>query len=268
MVITELIGGIGNQLFQYAAARSLAYSRAINLKLDLSAFENYKLHQYSLQHFNIPASIAVAADLRQTSYVFHEKSFHFDPHFEKLPSSVLLKGYWQSEKYFSAIEDVIRKDLQIQIPLQGLNKSTADHIHSCQSVSLHIRRGDYVTNAHTMAYHGLCDLAYYDKCIYAISQQVTHPHFFIFSDDPDWAMANLKIAHDTTYVTHNNAETNYEDLRLMSLCQHQIIANSTFSWWGAWLNTSNTKIVIAPKNWFKSAALNTADLIPDSWMVI
>jgi len=267
MIIVNLIGGIGNQLFQYAAARYLSHLKSVELKLNLSAFETYKLHRYSLRNFNIKAGVASAEEVSDSSFIYHEKSFNFDPQLKELPSDVLLKGYWQSEKYFLEIEQLIREELQILIPLRALNKAAADEIQDTQSVSLHIRRGDYVTNEDTLAYHGICDLAYYDRGIKMISARVAKPHFFIFSDDPEWAMQNLKTGYNTTYVTHNNAETNYEDLRLMSLCQHQIIANSTFSWWGAWLNMNREKIVIAPKKWFNKPALNAADLIPRSWIV-
>lgn len=268
MVIVDLTGGIGNQLFQYSAGRYLSYIKNTGLSLNLSGFESYKLHKYSLQHFNIQACAITQNDFNPDIFTYEEKSFTFDKHFEDVSSEVLLKGYWQSEKYFSAIEDIIRSDLQLNLPLSGLNRVLADEILSAMSVSIHIRRGDYNSNINTFNYHGICDLDYYERAIQIIGSNIRQPHFFVFSDDPEWATENLKTGFKTTFITHNDADTNFEDLRLMSLCKHHIIANSTFSWWGAWLNNKRTKIVIAPKKWFNNAGSDTTDLIPDQWMSV
>ena len=268
MIIARLTEGLGNQLFQYAAARYLSYIQQTDLKIDVLYFEHYILHKYSLHNFNIKASIASPEEVYTIDNEYKEKAFNFDPDLANSPSDTLLKGYWQSEKYFSKIKDLIREDFQITFPLLGLNKMVADMIRSSNAVCLHIRRGDYVTNATTNKYHGVCDLNYYERCIQIISEKISNPHFFVFSDDPEWSMKNINTRHETTFVTHNNADTNFEDLRLMSLCKHNIIANSTFSWWGAWLNHHKDKIVLAPKNWFNEADSNTVDLIPDNWQRI
>ena len=290
MIITKLIGGLGNQLFQYAVARCLALKRNTELKIDMSSFKEYTLRRYSLSHFNIIENIASEAEInllktetatfleRLTSKVLRkpflfqsdicERYHHYDPEIMKLPNNSYLDGYWQSEKYFQAIADIIRSDFTIKKEPDAINKEYAEKITSSTSVSIHIRRGDYVENPSASRIHGTCDLGYYCRSLEYISSQITSPHFFIFSDDPEWASSNLIIPYLSTYVTHNDALNYVEDFRLMRLCKHHIIANSSFSWWGAWLCNNKDKIVIAPNKWFNVASRNTKDLIPDPWIRI
>lgn len=148
------------------------------------------------------------------------------------------------------------------------NEQVAQNILSVNAVSLHVRRGDYVSNLTINQFHGTCSLEYYNQAIAQIAKKVETPHFFVFSDDPEWVKSNLKIDYSITIVDHNNADKNYEDIRLMSLCKHHIIANSSFSWWGAWLCRNPNKIVIAPLKWFNDKSINTTDLIPDGWIKI
>ena len=138
-------------------------------------------------------------------------------------------------------------------------------ISQTNSVSLHIRRGDYVSNQKTNQTHGTCDLDYYQRCITEIEKEVENPYFFVFSDEIEWVKENLKINHPAEYVDQNTGDKSYEDMRLMSQCKHNVIANSSFSWWGAWLNSYPDKIVFAPKRWFASDKHNTKDLIPEGW---
>jgi len=291
MIIVKIIGGLGNQLFQYAFGRYIAQKNGTDLKIDILGFKEYKLHKYSLRHFNIQELIAsqdeVAAIAGRKQNIWEraimqvlnkppkfpqtyieEKHFHFDPDIMNLPDDVYLDGYWQSEKCFAGIEPVIRQEFTIKTPQTGKDKELAERMASCESVSLHIRRGDYVSNSNTNRMHGTCKLEYYYHSVEVLTQAVKSPHFFIFSDDPDWASNNLSLPYPTILVTHNGIDKNYEDLRLMSQCKHHIIANSTFSWWGAWLNPNKEKTVIAPKKWFRDKAKSTKDLIPDSWIRI
>ncbi len=289
MIIVKLIGGLGNQLFQYAAARRISYLNRIPLKLDISEFIRYKLHKYSLMHFNIIEEMATPAEIQafkpqsffprlafrylssfnmlSRSYVM-ERHFHFDPALLKINHGVYLDGYWQSEKYFLDIEEVIRKELSVKTPPDAGNEQMMERIRNEAAVSLHIRRADYVTNNHTLAVHGCCSLDYYHHAVTLMAEKVESPHFFIFSDDPAWAKSNLQLPFQVTFVTHNGPDKNYEDLRLMSLCRHNILANSTFSWWGAWLNAHPDKMVIAPKKWFNTEAINPKDLLPEDWIKI
>jgi len=292
MVIVKLMGGLGNQMFQYAAARRLAYVHGSPLKLDLRWFSDIvevnTSREYALDIFAIQEDFATREEvealtarkqvfverliakvmwrkpLAVPSYI-REKQFYFDPAILSLPDNVYLEGYWQSEKYFAEIEDIIRKEFTVKTDQAGQNRKLAEMIASSESVSLHIRRGDYVSNPETNKYHGTRDLDYYSRCVEQLTETVKNPHFFIFSDDRDWSSDNLKLPCPTILVDHNGVDKGYEDLRLMSQCKHHIIANSSFSWWGAWLNKNPDKIVIAPKKWFNISEHNTEDLIPKKW---
>jgi hypothetical protein len=290
MIIVKLKGGLGNQLFQYAVARHIAEIHKTFLKIDISLFETYKLHAYSIGPFNIQENFASPEEvmaltvrklgiterairrvLRRSpkfapTYIM-EKHFYCDPDILNLPDGVYLDGYWQSEKYFADIAGIIRQEFTVKTPQTGKNKELAERMASCESVSLHIRRGSYTIPPYNSV-HGTCSLDYYHRCVEYLSQKVKNPHFFIFSDEPEWARDNLKLHYPTTLVDHNSADKDYEDLRLMSQCKHHIIANSTFSWWGAWLNQNPEKIVLVPKRWFKSGDYDTKDLIPDKWIKV
>lgn len=279
-----MIGGLGNQLFQYAAGRRVAHVNNALLKIDISPFSKYTLHKFSLHPFNISAGIATPNEIASITNVWQrvsslykpyylrpivkEQFFHFDPNILDLSGDVYLDGFWQSEKYFKDVEGLIRNELSIKIKLDAENRSIADEISNSKAISLHVRRGDYVNNLKTNEVHGTCSLEYYSEATDVIAKQIPNPHFFIFSDDPVWVQKNLKIDYATTYVTNNDADKNYEDLRLMSLCRHHIIANSSFSWWGAWLNKSLEKIVVAPKKWFGITERNSKDLIPEGWIIL
>lgn len=290
MIIVRLKGGLGNQLFQYALGRHLAEIHKSVLKIDISFFETYELHTYSLWPFNIQENIASPDEVltlparrigiveraatrllrrppKLASTHIQEKYFHFDPEILNLPDGVYLDGYWQSEKYFADIFEILQKEYTVKTLPAGKDKELAGRILSCESVSLHIRRGSYLLPPYN-AFHGTCSLNYYLRCVEYLTQYVKHPHFFIFSDEPPWAYDNLKFPYPTTYVDHNDADKDYEELRLMSLCKYQIIANSTFSWWGAWLNANPEKIVLVPERWFNDSTVDTKDLIPESWVKI
>ncbi len=279
MVIVQLVGGLGNQLFQYAAARRLANIHGACLKLDISAFERYTLHSYHLSHFCIIENIATTDDIVQVTgnnflaqdsrgLVIREQFFNFNPDLLELPDNVYLMGYWQSEKYFADIKDIIRSEFSVKHELDPINREIADCIQNCASVSLHIRRGDYINNPHTNSVHGTCSMEYYRRCVLEMAEKVHKPHFFIFSDDPEWVAKNIILDYPMTLIDHNGPARDYEDLRLMSMCQHNIVANSTFSWWGAWLNPNPNKIIFAPNRWFQEDTIDTSDLILDKWEIV
>lgn len=292
MVITNLIGGLGNQMFQYAAGRAISLECGTPLRLDTLGFVNYGLHQgFELQRvFNCTAEIANETVVRgilgwqyssrirrlfsqRSIAVFRRKGFVVEPHFhywqgiKNVPCDCYLTGYWQSEKYFLDVAAQIREDFSFQLPLENKNAELAKQINHVNAVSLHVRRGDYVNNPETTATHGLCSLDYYREAIRYVAERVNSPYFFVFSDDIAWVKNNLKIDFPHQYVDHNHGAESYNDMRLMSLCQHHIIANSSFSWWGAWLNPSVRKIVVAPKRWFANET-NTQDLIPHNWVIL
>ncbi len=286
IVITRLIGGLGNQMFQYAVARAVALRHDAVLKLDISGFADYPLRRYELDHFPIIAKIATDTDLSHFGIrpikqydlqhrlrrwitgkdwpVYREPHFNYDPLVMQLSSPIYLDGYWQSEKYFNEFAQILRKEFTPLSPLESENLDTAKLIASVNSVSLHIRRGDYVSNSHANQFHGICTLDYYHAAIKHIAGLVSSPHFFVFSDEIDWAQANLHCDFPMTFINANPPERGFRDMQLMSHCRHHIVANSSFSWWGAWLNPSQENIVVAPKSWFNSD-LNTCDLLPDAW---
>jgi hypothetical protein len=200
--------------------------------------------------------------------VIAERHFHFDPRILDLPGNVYLDGYWQSEKYFKDIESIIRSEFIVKTMSDPANEAMSERICGTESVSVHVRRKDYVSDSATSRIHGGCSLAYYYAAAERIARAVAEPHFFVFSDDAQWARENLDLKYPTTFVTHNGPDKNYEDLRLMTLCNHHIVANSTFSWWGAWLSINPDKMVIAPRKWFAESDLDCRDLIPDSWRTI
>lgn len=288
MIIVKLKGGLGNQLFQYAVARHLAEIHNTSVKLDISLFKTYKLHAYSLSPFNIQEKIASQKEIEKNFYnipefiikimqkigkiqyltnsnYICEKFFNYDSDILSLPDNVYLDGYWQSEKYFTAISEIIRSEYSVKQSQFGVDKQVAEKIKSCDSVCVHVRRGSYTMPPYNSV-HGTCPINYYHDAIRYISNKLQNPHFFIFSDDPNWTGENLKINHDVTFVNHNDASKDYEDLRLMSQCKHHIIANSTYSWWSAWLCENSEKIVIAPKKWFNSGDRDIRDLFPESWI--
>jgi glycosyltransferase involved in cell wall biosynthesis len=273
MVIVKLYGGLGNQLFQYATARALAIRNNAILKLDASSgFErDFYKRRYGLNCFNIPENFASPEEIAASTYI-KEKHFHFDPQVCSLRGDVYLDGYWQSEKYFKSAEEVIREELSIRRPLEGVSRRIADEMAATNSVCVHFRRlhgisGDQV-DVHGVNIHGAASLDYYYRCIERLTQTVRDPHFFVFGDDPGWTREHLKLPYSTMIVAHNGPDKDYEDLRLMSLCRHHIIANSTFSWWGAWLNPRKGKMVFVPEQWFNAAEHNTKDLIPESWVKV
>ena len=281
----KLVGGLGNQMFQYCAGRAISLQLDTDLYIDRGAYSTYKLHAYGLKHFTlkvddlpknlIPLDVAypVLAKLlpirpstrRLRRYV--ESGFHFDATIFGLNEDVYLEGYWQSDRYFSDYESVIRDDFRFLTPPTKKTDVWLQKIRNCTSVSLHVRRGDYVSSRLANQFHGTCSLEYYVQAIRRVHEIAGRAVvFFVFSDDPGWARENLSFDDCPHYfITDNDADKNYEDLRLMSACQHNIIANSTFSWWGAWLNPNPNKIVIAPIRWFIAEGISTDDLIPESW---
>lgn len=289
MVIIKLKDGLGNQLFQYSIGRRIAYSNNTSLRLDMTCFEYDKLRQYKLRHFNISAELVAPQELAfftevglrdlptrlinrckpyYRRYFIREKSFDFDANLLNAPSHVYLDGYWQSEKYFVDIKDLLRREFRVKDEPDEVNQEMLYRIQSVNAVCLHVRRGDYISDPKANQIFGICSLEYYKQAVVLLKKFVAEPHFFVFSDDPDWTQANLRLGHQTTFVTHNGGEKDYEDLRLMTACKHNIIANSSFSWWGAWLGDYSEKIVIAPKKWANDPKLNTRHRLPESWLAI
>ena len=290
------MGGLGNQMFQYAFGRMLAEKNNTQVLLDLSSFKkqqvNITTRKYELDIFNLNTKIATKNDKRFIafpSYRFKEYlinmlsklfvkninkiqyikeiSCEYNPDIILDCDNIYLEGYWQSEKYFKDIESIIRSNFNFNLKAERENEIIGNKILSEYSVSIHIRRGDYVNNYKTNIHHGECSLEYYEDAISLINKKVKDPVYYIFSDDIEWAKRNIKMNVSKTFINNNNGR-DYEDLRLMSQCRHNIIANSSFSWWGAWLNNNPDKIIIAPKRWFNDKSINTNDIIPKEWIKI
>jgi hypothetical protein len=199
--------------------------------------------------------------------IIKERSPAFDQRVFTAGSNVLLWGYWQSEKYFEDIKDEIRAAFAFKTPLAGVAKNIAENIRATNSVALHVRRGDYVTAANTRQLMGDTNIAYYERAVSYIAERVEKPHFFIVSNDAAWCKDNIKIPFPVTYLDNESAgPKNIYHIQLMSLCKHAIIANSTFSWWGAWLNNNPQKIVIAPKKWYPGGTGDENDIVPSAWV--
>ena len=274
MIIVNIIGGLGNQMFQYAMGAALAIQSKQELKLDITTFEHYDLRDYELDIFNIDPEIASDEEIIQakknelSELNFTEKYCYFDLSLKLLGQNenVYLRGYWQSEKYFSAYKDYILEAFTSKNRLSRQSSQFHKAIASTNSVGLHVRRGDYITNPKENNHHGVCSLEYYNNAASFIVNRIDKPHFFIFSDDLDWAKESLDFIDNITFVELDKNIPDYEEMYLMSQCKHNIIANSSFSWWGAWLNQNSKKIVIAPKKWLTDETIDTKDLIPDSWI--
>jgi len=287
MIITRLRGGLGNQMFQYAVARAVAYRVDMPLKMDIRSFKKDSLRRYSLGYFNIKEEFATEEEIESLNpdrrnirnvvekikertkpwyerKLIKETSFSYNPDILKIKKSAYIKGYWQSEKYFKDISEVIREDFTFKKEPDKIYPGLIERINDVNSVSLHIRRGDYGTNKKFY----LLSLDYYCKGIDLITSRVKKPEFFVFSDDIRWAKENLKLSVPCTFVEQNSKDRDCEELRLMTGCKHHIIANSSFSWWGAWLCNYSEKIVVAPGRWFATPVKDTKDLLPEGWLKI
>jgi hypothetical protein len=282
------MGGLGNQMFQYAMGRRLALHHQTELFLDCTFLNTENPHhikrEYELDIFNIQAKIATETELKKfkpanglvsrikqlfpglfTYQQITQKSHLLNPSILTAPDNSWLNGFWQSEKYFKDSENTIRTDFEFKSTVQGLNKTLAEKIKSCESVSIHVRRGDY-TKPEVLAFHGMCSPDYYYQGLEMLSKKITIQELFLFSDDVAWVKQNMRFSFPVTYIDHNTGKNNFEDMRLMSLCKHNIIANSSFSWWGAWLNAYKNKMVIAPKTWIADKQVKTTDVIPENWL--
>ena len=285
MIIVRLTGGMGNQMFQYAAGRALSLKQGVPLALDTEwlldrtprpKFLNFVFRNYDLDLFTIDATFAERSDvpLMYRSYLVgwakhgldfaarkflrrpgQERNLRFDPKILALGPNAYLSGVWQSPSYFESIADVIRKDFMLKAPLSEQSARLKAEVQSCASVCLNVRRGDFVTSD----VHGTMGTDYYDRAI----------ALYVFSDDIAWCEANLKFSFPTFFVGKEYKGPKYgEYLELMRACRNFIIPNSTFAWWAAWLSENPDKIVIAPKRWFLIEDIDTSDIVPEEWIRI
>ena len=278
MIIIKIKGGLGNQLFQYAVGRALALHHRLPLKLDLTIFKTYKLHRYLLDQFAIQADIATEDEIiklkgrnnvlfsalrkaglvKRKSYLKEKRSSYFDASVFK-KDDVYLDGYWQNELYFSDIREELLRDLTSISSMSELGVVYMEGIKNSNSVSLHVRRGNYLN----LKNFNVLDINYYMKAVEYIRKNVEKPTFYIFSDDLEWCKNSLGFLDNCIFV--DSTKTEIDDLKLMSFCKHNIIANSSFSWWGAWLNQNCKKTVIAPKGWLLNDP-GSSNVILSDWV--
>jgi hypothetical protein len=281
MLIIKIHYGLGNQLFQYAFARALAIKVGIDFSLDISFFSEISVNPkhprfYQLDQFNIKEQYADLSNCKkftQPSFlerrwrnirgfsmpyykqkIVREKQLDFDENMWKVNNKSYLFGYWQDLRYFSEFEELIRSDFIFKYSPDVLNQQWEYSIRNSNSVCLHIRRGDYTTDTNIINFTGICDLSYYYKAVELIIKETENPVFFIFSDDPQWVKANFHLKYSHYFVDHNSESQAVEDLFLMSACKHHSLANSSFSWWGAWLANNIDNIIISPKIWRKQGS--------------
>ncbi|MFH1946892.1 MAG: alpha-1,2-fucosyltransferase [Candidatus Magasanikbacteria bacterium] len=283
MVIMKIKCGLGNQMFQYALGKRLALDWNSELKVDLSWFNNIKVgdipRELEMDSFNVMLNEATEAEIDKAMPSFFARMidkirgrinrnhfYRFYPQILKKKKNVYLDGYFQSYKYFESIRDILLDEFTLK---QGYNQEVdkvKEEIEKAgQSVAVHVRRGDFATIR--KGYNGLCDLYYYEKALLEIKKKYADVKLFIFSDDIEWVKANIKLDSPMVFVSQPILKS-AEELWLMSLCKHQIIANSTFSWWSAWLNLYPYKIVVSPSRWLVVEDIKTDNLLPSSWIKI
>lgn len=286
--IVSISGGLGNQMFQYAFAKALTRLKNTKVEFDFGFYKNqnlrtpelenfrlslplvneYKLFLFGLKpsRFYIRPIIKLIRSICKPEIVL-EKYFNYNPDVFKSKGLIYFDGYWQSEKYFEDITAEIRSDfafnstnLQNTCEYEIVNKPT--------TVGVHIRRGDYVSNTHVKNLIGTLPISYYHKAFAEIEKQIQNPNYIFFSDDIEWVKQNFPKKNNYFYI--KQSISGFNSMHLFSLCKHQIIANSSFSWWAAWLNSNSRKIVIAPKFWFvdKNMQMQAGDIIPKKWIKI
>lgn len=290
MIIVKISGGLGNQLFQYAFGQYLANKLSTDVLYDIQTnlrINNFTPRTLALLNFNLKLNKATEKDIRKMRYFSKnglqrmerklvqlypflntkykvEKNSHSE-FIQDVKDNCYYDGYWQSYKYLTDNKILKITKITIEENVRSRKKDIISRIQKSESISIHIRRGDYLTVKNNTNIFATCNLDYYFNAINYINQYVDNPVFYIFSDDINWAKENF---NGIEYIFMENNEP-YEDMYLMSLCKHQITANSTFSWWGAWLNNNNEKIVITPKQWYVGELNKTVnELIPEEWIKI
>ena len=289
MIVTRMSGGLGNQMFQYAIGLNLAHKNNDALLIDAAGYTKIQnsskdtIRNFELDKFNISSRLGSNSEIDEIKYplgliskinrliqkkILRRFNHDYCPDLLSKKGNVYLDGFFQSEKNFMESSGLIRKEFSLkQEFINGQATKILENISHHTSVSIHIRRGDYAQDKKTNKYHGLCPISYYENAISLITSKIENPHFFIFSDDIEWVKKNLPINHPHTFVS-DGILIPQQEMYLMSKCKHNIIANSTFSWWGAWLNENPDKIVIAPKKWVNIEPNPHPNIIPETWITI
>jgi hypothetical protein len=280
-------------MFEYALARHLALRNNTDIRFDIESYKTNLIADCSfwLETFTIDVRNRLMTSAQIESFkrlaprpgkrgwlynplfadpnkYILEQHYHFDPTVVERKGDIYLHGWWQSEKYFSTIREILLEDFVLRIPMAGYQARVAEHIQSSNSIAMHVRRLDYVTNPRTRKFHGQLPTEYYREAAERIARQISNPVLFVFSDDPESVQRELDLPYEMIFVEKGSSESGAEDMILMSLCKHNIIANSSFSWWGAWLNRNPKKMVVGPSPWFANRKSDTSDVLPVSWGVL
>lgn len=293
MIIIKLQGGLGNQMFQFAFASILAEKNKAKVVIDGSVFARvektpgFTPRKFELAIFDIQYDWVSESDVISFNHlskinklkkkiglnyprIYIEPSFGFQSDALSIKSPVYLKGYFQSYKYLVGYEDFVRRLFSFPIEiLDVINKESLNIIKNSNSIAIHIRRGDYVEDPLTKQFHGICSLDYYLEALKLVASKNKDFTLVFFSDDSDWVKEQFNdLPYSKIVVEHNKGEDSWKDMLLMSCCNHNIIANSSFSWWSAWLNENPEKMVIAPKKWFQLKEVDINSIIPKGWITI
>lgn len=281
-VIIRLKGGLGNQMFQYAFGRAYSLRHNLNLKLDVTDYPRQNLRAYSLSHFNILENIASEQEVKKKKYPygffsklrrgFNQKilrRFYIGYEDYLIDKKMeYIDGFFQSEKYFLNIRDLLLKEFTLKKPMSEGARNAMEFIRAKKTtVSVHVRRGDYTKDWKTLLRHMSCSLEYYRQASQIILAKYPDAEFLFFSDDIEWVKNNIKFNNPCHYLSSPDIK-DYEEIIIMSHCQHHIIVNSSFSWWGAWLDLNPSKIVVAPTTWRRNDIGKWRDIIPETWIQV
>jgi hypothetical protein len=291
MIISKLMGGLGNQMFQYAFGKHLAIKHNSVLKLDTSFLLDRTprktkptFREYDLSIFHISADFASKEEVDQltrrskfnridkiqSKLLGPKRSYYIEPGFRffesclNIPDNSYVQGYWQSEKYFKSVSTDLRKmDFTFKEPLLDISLQLMEKIKQTNAVCIHIRRGDFLNNP----FHGTMGQGYYSKGEELIKSKIKDPVFYVFSDEIEWCRIHLKFQGPVTFVSDNYTGNKCQDyLRLMAGCKHFIISNSSFAWWAVWLSGQKNNMVIAPIKWYSDPSITAEDLVQPDWI--
>jgi hypothetical protein len=291
IIVSKLSGGIGNQLFQFAASYALAKRSRAALFFDDSWYSSHshghhpklddifnisilrcplvkQVNAFGVYSFPPLRRLLLSSKLKpvRPKCLYAEPHYHYSSELLRSRISMFVYGLWQSESYFSDYKHELRSIIRFKYDLSRNSREVSNHILQSNSISVHVRRGDYFASKDSIAVHGVCLREYYSRSIEYINNHFKDPVFFIFSDDPQWARENIEVGGKSFFVSCNTGPQSYQDMHLMSLCRHNIIANSTFSWWAAWLNSNTNKVIIAPSKWFNNSRIDSSDVCPTNWL--
>ena len=283
MKIMYLQAGLGNQMFQWAFLRYLQHHGHTEIRIDASAPSLHKHTGFDLYRifpaikatgllipYWVGRPLHLLSDVLKKGFRHSLESEGEGPDKTLLPGGKpWLRGYWQEARYAEAVREQLLRDFVFTEPTDETNRELLCRIDGCEAVSIHVRGGDYLAPATRDTFSGICTPEYYREAIRRVRKKIADPVLFVFSDDPDYARQVLGEVGEAVYVTHNTGQESYRDIQLMSRCRHHILANSTFSWWGAWLDPWMDKTVHAPARWLNNHYTVTADrILPDEWIKI